>query len=383
MKLKDIKEVIKHNIDGVLDGGSFKPDNLIQMTFGVVPHVFKSSITYDTKIIELFENDYELVTQSYRIDSDKKLSIREKQFIKFQNEGAICISLNTNTEVQWPKGKGNISSDKIEEIIENPKVLGSVSILVTYDSSNEKEVFELMESLNQYEYKNEDITMSQIYLVSQDRNGFDLEEFDIENPTLELESNYGSDFVPVSEKIVSELNKDNNRGLVLLHGEPGTGKTTYIKWLVSQIKDKNVIFVPPFLTEAITSPEFIPFLAQNSNSVLVIEDAERVVSERGNGGSAVGVSNILNMTDGIMGDIMKIQIICSFNMNRNKIDSALLRKGRLIAEHKFDALDVDHSNKLLSKLGSKSTTDEPLTLAQIYNIDEEEYLAPSSKKIGF
>ena len=185
MKLKDIKEVIKHNIDGVLDGGSFKPDNLIQMTFGVVPHVFKSSITYDTKIIELFENDYELVTQSYRIDSDKKLSIREKQFIKFQNEGAICISLNTNTEVQWPKGKGNISSDKIEEIIENPKVLGSVSILVTYDSSNEKEVFELMESLNQYEYKNEDITMSQIYLVSQDRNGFDLEEFDIENPTLE------------------------------------------------------------------------------------------------------------------------------------------------------------------------------------------------------
>ena len=142
-------------------------------------------------------------------------------------------------------------------------------------------------------------------------------------------------------------------------------------------------FVPPFLTEAITSPEFIPFLASNSNSVLVIEDAERVVSERDNGGSAVGVSNILNMTDGIMGDIMKIQIICSFNMNRNKIDSALLRKGRLIAEHKFDALDVDHSNKLLSKLGSKSTTDKPLTLAQIYNIDEEEYLAPSSKKVGF
>jgi SpoVK/Ycf46/Vps4 family AAA+-type ATPase len=383
MKLENIKEIIKHNTDGVLDGGNFKPDHLIQMTFGVVPHTFKSSLTYDTKILEIFEKDYELVTQSHRIDSDKKLSVREKHFIKFQNEGAICLTLSTNTEVQWPKGKGNISSDKIDEILENPKILGSVGIMVTYDSSNESEVFELMESLNQYEYKNEDVTMSQIYLVSQDRNGFDLEEFDINNPELELESNYGSEFVPVSEKIVEELNKNNNRGLVLLHGEPGTGKTTYIKWLVSQIKDKNVIFVPPFLTEAITSPEFIPFLAQNSNSVLVIEDAERVVSERGNGGSAVGVSNILNMTDGIMGDIMKIQIICSFNMNRNKIDSALLRKGRLIAEHKFDALDIEHSNKLLSKLGSKSTTDKPLTLAQIYNIDEEEYLAPSTKKIGF
>ena len=99
--------------------------------------------------------------------------------------------------------------------------------------------------------------MSQIYLVSQTRDGFDLEEFDINNPELELESNYGTNFLPVNNKIVTELNKNNNRGLVLLHGEPGTGKTTYIKWLVSQIKDKNVIFVPPFLTEAITSPEFI------------------------------------------------------------------------------------------------------------------------------
>jgi len=212
MKLENIKEIIKHNKDGVLDGGSFKPDHLIQMTFGVIPHTFKSSLTYDTKIIELFEKDYELITQSHRIDNDKKLSIREKQFIKFQNEGAICLTLSTNTEVQWPKGKGNISSDKIDEILENPKILGSVGIMVTYDSSNESEVFELMESLNQYEYKNEDVTMSQIYLVSQDRNGFDLEEFDINNPELELELNYGSEFVPISDKIVSELNKDNNRG---------------------------------------------------------------------------------------------------------------------------------------------------------------------------
>jgi len=381
MKLKDIKDIIKVNGDGVLDRGSFMPDSLLQMQFGIIPSSMKSSLSYDNKIIEIIEKDFDLITQSHRVNSEKKLNTKEKFYIKYQNEGAIIITLSTNVEIQWPKG--HLTDEKITNLMDNPKILGSCAVLVTYDLSNEKAVFELMEELNQYEYKYEDVTMSQIYLVSQTRDGFDLEEFDINNPELELELNYGTDFLPVSEKIVTELNKDNNRGLVLLHGEPGTGKTTYIKWLVSQIKDKNVIFVPPFLTEAITSPEFIPFLASNSNSVLVIEDEERVVSERGSGGSAVGVSNILNMTDGIMGDIMKIQIICSFNMNRNKIDSALLRKGRLIAEHKFDALDVDHSNKLLSKLGSKSTTAEPLTLAQIYNIDEEEYLAPSSKKIGF
>ena len=130
--------------------------------------------------------------------------------------------------------------------MDNPKILGSCVINITYDISNEQGVFELMEELNQYEYKYEDVTMSQIYLVSQTRDGFDLEEFDINNPELELESNYGTNFLPVNNKIVTELNKNNNRGLVLLHGEPGTGKTTYIKWLVSQIKDKNVILFHHF-----------------------------------------------------------------------------------------------------------------------------------------
>jgi ATP-dependent 26S proteasome regulatory subunit len=143
--------------------------------------------------------------------------------------------------------------------------------------------------------------------------------------------------------------------------------------LCSQIgKKKKVIFVPPFLTESITSPEFVPFLAQNSDSILVIEDAERVVSDRGSGqGSSIGVSNILNMTDGILGDVMNIQIIASFNMHRNKIDSALLRKGRLIAEHKFSKLTDKETNKLLKHIGKDHEVTDGMTLADIYNIDVE------------
>ena len=90
------------------------------------------------------------------------------------------------------------------------------------------------------------------------------------------------------------------------------------------------------------------------------------------------------MTDGIMGDIMKIQIICSFNMNRNKIDSALLRKGRLIAEHKFDKLNVNDSNKLIKHLGMDHITKDDMTLTEIYNLQEVEYKAQDTKsKIGF
>jgi ATP-dependent 26S proteasome regulatory subunit len=167
--------------------------------------------------------------------------------------------------------------------------------------------------------------------------------------------------------------------LVLLHGTPGTGKTHYLKYIASKIKDKRVLFIPPYLADFITSPEMTPFLIQNSNSILFIEDAERVITDRNSGG-ANGVSNILNITDGILSDILKIQIVATFNMDKAKIDSALLRKGRLIAEHKFDALPID----LIKHLGKNYVADKPMTLTEIYNLEETEYKSEEKySPIGF
>jgi SpoVK/Ycf46/Vps4 family AAA+-type ATPase len=104
------------------------------------------------------------------------------------------------------------------------------------------------------------------------------------------------------------------------------------------------------MAEMLSEPSIIPFLMKHKNSVLVIEDAERVISERQGNGSSAGVSNILNLTDGILGDCLNIQIIATFNMARERIDSALLRKGRLVAEHKFDKLTIEESNLLLLHL---------------------------------
>ena len=122
---------------------------------------------------------------------------------------------------------------------------------------------------------------------------------------------------------------------------------------------------------------------EHKNSILIIEDAERVIADREGNGSSAGVSNILNLTDGILGDCLNIQIVATFNMKREKIDQALLRKGRLIAEHKFTALNVDDSNKLLKSLGKEKTVDKPTTLADIYNIDEEVYKTENKTNIGF
>jgi len=222
-----------------------------------------------------------------------------------------------------------------------------------------------------------------IALVIQTPRGYDTTTFELPDQKLDIELGYGKGFKPIHDKIINTLNQKDGKGLVLLHGTPGTGKTHYLKYIASKIKDKRVLFIPPYLADFITSPEMTPFLIQNSNSILFIEDAERVITDRNNGG-ANGVSNILNITDGILSDILKIQIVATFNMDKAKIDSALLRKGRLIAEHKFDALPIEDANNLIKHLGKNYVTTKPMTLTEIYNLEETEYKSEDKySPIGF
>ena len=223
-----------------------------------------------------------------------------------------------------------------------------------------------------------------IALVIQTNRGYDTTTFELPKQKLDIELGYGKGFKPIHEKIIGKLNEPKSKGLVLLHGTPGTGKTHYLKYLASKIKNKRVLFIPPFLADFITSPEMTPFLIQNAGSVLFIEDAERVITDRNTGGGN-GVSNILNITDGILSDILNIQIVATFNMDKKKIDEALLRKGRLIAEHKFDALSIEDSQALIDHLGYEYKADKGMTLTEIYNLSEVEYKSEEKGRptIGF
>jgi SpoVK/Ycf46/Vps4 family AAA+-type ATPase len=224
-----------------------------------------------------------------------------------------------------------------------------------------------------------------INLIKSDMGHLDTEEYDLAVPDIDLVLNYGKEFKDVHDIMVKRLNKPNDKGIILLHGEPGTGKTSYIKYLTKLIKEKDILFIPPSMAEMLSEPNIIPFLMDHRNTILIIEDAERVISDREGNGSAAGVSNLLNLTDGILGDCLNIQVIATFNMKRERIDQALLRKGRLIAEHKFEKLTLEETNKLLKHLKKDYVSSEGMVLADIYNVDVEVHKSSDKKtsKIGF
>lgn len=200
-----------------------------------------------------------------------------------------------------------------------------------------------------------------------------------------VEKYYTKDFQPIHKHIVENLQK-NESGLYLFHGEPGTGKTTYIKYLASVLK-RDVIYVPVAFIDSLVDPSFLPALLKKRHSVLVIEDAEKALLAREPGDSSSLVSAILNITDGIMGNVFSISVIATYNSPRAGIDKALLRKGRLKGEHKFDKLPVEQVQKILDDNKINFTAKETMSLAEIFNTQEPDSLTTKSlveeKRMGF
>ena len=133
--------------------------------------------------------------------------------------------------------------------------------------------------------------------------------------------------------------------------------------------------MPPNMVEYLVEPNFMTFLhgevadwsEEGQFCVLLIEDAEPLLALRQHGARVQGITNLLNMSDGLLNDMLNIQIICTFNVELEKLDDALLRPGRLIARKEFKRLPEFEANLLAQRLGIKHHFTAPATLAEIYD----------------
>ena len=257
-----------------------------------------------------------------------------------------------------------------------------------------------------------------MFMVAQDANGFRLNKWFInEIEDFDIRRQYNDDFVEADAIMDDFLSEEGKSGLMILHGEKGTGKSSYIRNLIARFPNKKFIFIPSSILPLLNAPAFGKFLLTLADSVLILEDCENVIQSRNRGDNGA-VSLLLNLCDGLMSDYLGIKCICTFNADIKDIDEALLRKGRLVCEYEFKKLSAKkvavllpevvrqkieklelqkvqcelegkldkaaRQQKKIDKLNQILAADiqEDMTLADIYNVEECSFLK-ECKRIGF
>lgn len=323
-------------------------------------------INYFGQIPEImFDFYYEGSNYIIDIDRvDKWLSGSELVEFKMLNKTAYDIKRNQYDieELSY----FYVLKDKVMIRIQQDKL---IIIAPTEDNKVYKKVFDFIrKSFRRMKLDKE------FFILNFKNNHFSLKSIKIKPVDLDLKKNYNDDFMEFDKDLVSNLENEKS-GIILLHGEPGTGKTTYLKKLIIDV-DKKFIYINPNLVPNLLSPDFIDFIAQNNNSILIIEEAEKIIKDRINFDSnQASVSNLLNISDGLLSDALQMKIICTFNADIKDIDKALLRKGRIMSKYEFKALEKNKAQEIITELYPEDNivVDKAMTIAEIYNFDKKDY----------
>jgi hypothetical protein len=355
-----------------------QPNFFFYQTFGCMPNKLNYVCVNHQKL-------FDKLMLEFKIDKSKINIVKSFEFDHNKFKNVNPIENKTLLVFKFEERKYKLQSCMVEISHElmlffNPGLDSTEQIELLFSPNVSIELIEKLEKLI-ISCIQISVEPNSIYLVSKENGYLSLVALDIKKTNVSIANHYNDDFADVSNIIINRLNTDNDKGLVLLHGLPGTGKTSYIRYLTNSI-NKKLIFLPPDLVCEISSPNFLSFIIEHPNSILIIEDAENIIEERIGGGSAV-MSNLLNLTDGLLSDCLKLQVVCSFNTQLGKIDKALLRKGRLIARYEFQALEKSKAQRLSDTLGFDSLISEDMTLAQIFNQDQNSYDEKRYTKIGF
>ncbi len=172
-----------------------------------------------------------------------------------------------------------------------------------------------------------------------------------------------------------------NHGLSIFEGTPGTGKTSYLRHLMGVLKESHrFYFIPPATIDVLSNPEFIAFWANQRRRhadrkfVVILEDSDAALMTRGIE-NREQVSAILNLSDGMLADFLRLQIICTINCRADDIDQALLRPGRLLCHRVFTRLDYAQASRLAASLGRQLSVVRDYSLAEVF-------VGNGSEKIG-
>jgi SpoVK/Ycf46/Vps4 family AAA+-type ATPase len=203
-----------------------------------------------------------------------------------------------------------------------------------------------------------------------------------------LALHYGEDFSAWKAQFIRAL-KSHVSGASILEGEPGTGKTTFIRHLIHQLRRTHrFYYLPANQLELLSAPNLVQFWIRESHDaerlakVIVVEDAEPLLMPRARDNHDQ-LSNFLNIADGLPGEFLKLHLVCTINCKIDKLDPAVTRTGRLIAYRNFRRLNRAEASRLALAKNLTIPVQESYLLAEIYNERRSGFEEAKTMRVGF
>ena len=177
----------------------------------------------------------------------------------------------------------------------------------------------------------------------------------------------------------------SSANILLLIGPPGTGKTTFIRGLLSMTNSSAMVTYDAQILEK--DYLFARFIEDDA-SVMVLEDSDAFLKSRSDGNTMM--HRFLNVGDGLVTTKGKKMIFSTNLPSIRDIDSALIRPGRCFDILSFDNLTADQANKLAAYLNvtipakPSGQESEKYTIAEVFNEQTRSMEnSRSNRKMGF